>query len=137
MPFEELDHTADWSMRVWAPDLSRLFIDACKGMNALSGIRLAKGPRVARKITASATDTVGLLVSFLSEIIYYNENKHLAFDHFAVELTIPKDQPCRLSAILSGAPILNINKSIKAVTYHDLLIQPKDEGYEARIVFDV
>lgn len=137
MPFEELDHTADWSLRVWAPNLSQLFIDACKGMNVLSGIRLARMPRLARKITASAPDTVGLLVSFLSELIYYNEQEHLAFDQFAVKLTIPKNQPCRLSANLRGAPILLINKSIKAVTYHDLQIQPTDEGYEARIVFDV
>ena len=137
MPFEELDHTADWKMRVWAPTLSRLFIDSCKGMNALSGIRLAKGPRLARKISTSAPDTVGLLVSFLSELIYINENEQLAFDHFAVRLTIPKSKSCRLSANLSGAPILHINKSIKAVTYHDLQIQPTKEGYEARIVFDV
>lgn len=137
MPFEELDHTADWSLHVWAPDLPGLFIEACKGMNALSGIRLARRPRLARKITASSPDTVGLLVSFLSEIIYCTEKEHLAFDHFALKLTTIENLPCRLSANLSGAPILQINKSIKAVTYHDLQIHPTDEGYEARIVFDV
>ena len=137
MPFEELDHTADWSMHVWARNLNQLFIDACKGMNDLSGISLVREPRIEKKITTSAPDIDGLLVSFLSDIIYFIEKDHLAFDHFTVKLTLLENQPCRLSADLSGAPILKIGKVIKAVTYHNLQIQPTKDGYELIIVFDV
>ena len=37
MGFEEISHTADWSARVWAPDLPSLFTEAARAMNSLSG----------------------------------------------------------------------------------------------------
>jgi SHS2 domain-containing protein len=137
MPFEELPHTADWSLRVWAEDLPSLFTETARGMNALSGIRLAEKPRVRRTFSTSAVDTESLLVSFLSELVYYAEQDHLAFDRFDLSLDLEDGQPCRLSATLGGAPILSLDKAIKAVTYHNLHIQKTARGYEIEIVFDV
>jgi SHS2 domain-containing protein len=137
MPFEELSHTADWSLRVWAADLAHLFVESARGMNSLAGIRLAEKPRVRRTFSTSAIDTEGLLVSFLSELVYYAEQDHLAFNHFDLSLDLEDGQPCRLSAILRGAPILSLDKAIKAVTYHNLQIHQTARGYEIEIVLDV
>ncbi len=137
MPFEELPHTADWSLRVWAADLAHLFVETARGMNALAGFRLAKKPRVRRTFATSAVDTESLLVSFLSELVNYAERDLLAFDHFDLSLNLEDDQPCRLSATLRGASILSLDKAIKAVTYHNLEIQQTTRGYELEIVFDV
>jgi len=137
MPFEELSHTADWSLRVWAADLAHLFVESARGMNSLAGIRLAEKPRVRCTFSTSAVDTEGLLVSFLSELVYYAEKDHLAFDCFDVSLDLEDSHPCRLSAILRGAPILSLNKAIKAVTYHNLQIRQTARGYEMEIVLDV
>jgi SHS2 domain-containing protein len=137
MPFEELSHTADWSLCVWAADLPHLFMDTAKGMNALAGTKLAEKPRIRRTFSKSAVDIESLLVSFLSELVYYAEQDRLAFDHFDLSLKFEGGQPCRLSAILRGAPILVLDKSIKAVTYHNLQIQQTARGYEVEIVFDV
>jgi len=137
MPFEELSHTADWSLRVWAEDLPHLFMEAAKGMNALAGIRLAKKPRVRRSFSASAPDAENLLVSFLSELVYFTEQDHLAFDDFDLSIEIEDDQPYRLSATLCGAPILSLDKAIKAVTYHNLQIRQTTRGVEVEVVFDV
>jgi SHS2 domain-containing protein len=137
MPFEELSHTADWSLRVWAVDLPHLFVESARGMNALSGIRLAEKPRVRRTFTTSAPDVESILVSFLSELVFYAEQDHLAFDHFNLSLGLEDGQPCHLSATLRGAHILSMDKAIKAVTYHNLQIQQTTRGYEMEIVFDV
>lgn len=137
MPFEELFHTADWSLRVWAADLAHLFVETARGMNALTGFKLAEKPRVRRTFTASAPDAESLLVSFLSELVYYAEQDRLAFDHFDLSLNLEDGQPCHLSATLRGAPILSLDKAIKAVTYHNLQIQQTARGYEIEIVFDV
>lgn len=137
MPFEELSHTADWSLRVWAADMPHLFVETAKGMNALAGIKLAEKPRVRRTFSKSAVDPESLLVSFLSELVYYAEQDRLAFDHFDLSLRFEGSQPCHLSAILRGASILALDKSIKAVTYHNLQIQQTARGYEIEIVFDV
>ena len=43
----------------------------------------------------------------------------------------------KLHARLAGAPLLELQKSIKAVTFHNLEIRPVDAGLETTIVFDV
>lgn len=137
MPYEELSHTADWSLHVWAADLAHLFVEAARGMNALSGIELAEKPRVRRTFTASTPDAESLLVSFLSELVYFAEQDCLAFDHFDLSLNLEDGQPFRLSATMHGAPILSLEKPIKAVTFHNLQIQQTARGVEIEIVFDV
>jgi SHS2 domain-containing protein len=137
MPFEELSHTADWCLRVWAADLESLFTEAAIGMNALAGIRLVSKPRVKRTFSASADDGESLLVSFLSELVYYAEQDQLAFDDFEVSLDPGPGKPMDLNVVLHGAPIFSMNKAIKAVTYHNLQIQNTKNGLEVEIVLDV
>jgi SHS2 domain-containing protein len=132
MPYEELQHTADWALRVWAAELPALFAEAALGMNALSGVQLAESPRLSRIFETRAADEESLLVAFLSELVYSAEQERLAFDAFDVRLG-----ENRLRVAMTGAAILSMNKSIKAVTYHNLKIRPTVRGVEVDIVFDV
>lgn len=130
--FSEIEHTADWSIRVWAPDLGRLFSQAAVGMYWLMETKLAEQPRVERKIALDAIDIEALLVSFLSELLYLGESEELGFDDLAVVI-----QGTELVVTARGAPIAAQKKEIKAVTYHNLVIQPYENGYQVTIVFDV
>jgi SHS2 domain-containing protein len=132
MPFEEIQHTADWSLRVWAADLAELFAESARGMTALSGIQLSPSQKTSRTIKSVAPDPESLLVSFLSELVYFGEQENLAFDEFKIR--IANNQ---LTAEIAGASILSIDKAIKAVTYHNLQIRQTPKGYEVEIVFDV
>jgi SHS2 domain-containing protein len=137
MPFEELSHTADWCIRVWAADLSQLLAEAARGMNTLAGIKLAGKPRIQRNLSLSAADAESLLVSFLSELAFITEQEALAFDEYELSINLGTDQIMQLSAVLQGAHILSIDKAIKALTYHNLKILQTRKGLEARIVLDV
>jgi SHS2 domain-containing protein len=137
MPFEELSHTADWCLRVWAGDLVQLFVDAARGMNTLAGIRLAEMPRVQRIFSTSADDAESMLVSFLTELVYFAEQDHLAFDNYELSIDPGAGQSMHLSALLQGAPIFSVDKAIKAVTYHNLQIRQTKKGLEVEIVLDV
>jgi SHS2 domain-containing protein len=119
-------------MRVTAPDLAGLFAESARGMNSLAGIKIAPGPKTRRTLGLSAPDVESLLVAFLSDLVYFAEQEHLAFDGFDIKV-----EGKTLNAEISGAPILSLNKSIKAVTYHNLQIQQTARGYEVEIVFDV
>jgi SHS2 domain-containing protein len=132
MGFEELQHTADWALRVWAPDLPSLLTEAARGMNALSGAVLSKAPRLKRQFEAQAEDPESLLVAFLSELVYYAEQESTVFDRFEARVNGSK-----LIVQMKGAPLLELSKPIKAVTYHNLEIQRTRRGLEAEIVFDV
>ncbi len=130
--FEEIPHTADWAMQVWAEDLPSLFLEAARGMNALSGMALASSPRVSRAFRHEAADEESLLVAFLSELIYLQEQEGLGFNDFRVDL-----QPPRLHVQMTGSPVVSVEKPIKAVTFHNLKITCTDSGCKTEIVFDV
>jgi SHS2 domain-containing protein len=132
MGFEEIPHTADWSIRVWADDLAGLLAESARGMNWLAGVELADSPREKRTFEAGGSDGESLLVAFLSELVYYAEQENLGFGDFVIEV-----KHDRLKVEMEGAPLESLSKTIKAVTWHKLEIQKTARGLEVEIVFDV
>ena len=132
MGFEEISHTADWSAHIWAEDLPSLFVEAARAMNSLSGTVIGTGPRVTQTFEAEGPDVESLLVAFLSELVYYQEQENLAFDVFDLRVAAQW-----LKAEMEGAQIESVEKAIKAVTYHNLKIEKTAEGFETAVVFDV
>lgn len=130
--YEEVQHTADWALRIWAPDLAALFEQAARGMFDLSGIRLQEGHRKKRSLKVESTDAEGLLVNFLGELLHMLDQDGLAFDQFDLAVS-----ETALIANLEGATVTERKKEIKAVTYHNLSIQKNSQGLQAEIVFDV
>lgn len=130
--FVEVEHTADWAIRVWAPDITGLLAAAAGGMYALMGIRPQPGGSVRRACVLQGEDHESLMVTFLSELLYYLEVEWLVFDRF--ELTV---QGRQLNAVLVGLPCSESYKEIKAVTYHQLQIIETERGLETLVVFDV
>jgi len=128
----ELEHTADWALEVWAPDLAALLAEAARGMYRLMGVVLADGPRQGRRIELAGADRESLLVDFLAELLYLAESEGLAFDVFEIEA-----EEERIAASLEGAPMRSHAKDIKAVTYHHLEVRDTARGVDTRIVFDV
>jgi SHS2 domain-containing protein len=132
MGFEEISHTADWSVRVWERDLPSLFAEAARAMNSLAGVVTGDGPRVKQIFEAEAPDAESLLVAFLSELVYYQEQENLAFERFELQV-----EGHRLRVDMEGAHIASMDKAIKAVTYHNMKIEETSRGVEVVIVFDV
>lgn len=130
--YTEVEHVADWELKVWALDLAGLFTQAALGMYALQGISLRSEPRLERTLTLDGLDHEALLVSFLEELLFLADAEGIGFDEY--ELVI---QPGRLHAGLKGAPLASRTKEIKAVTYHRLSIESTASGLEVGIVFDV
>jgi SHS2 domain-containing protein len=130
--FREIEHTADWALQVWAPDLGALFEQAALGMYALAETELEASPRNTRKLQLDALDSESLLVAFLNELLFFGEDENLGFDSFEVEV-----QDDHLNAEVSGAPFAARKKEIKAVTYHNIEIKSSQDGLEVQLVFDV
>ena len=130
--YRELEHTADWELEVWAPDFPTLLEQAARGMYALSGVELYESHRITRNLSLTISDHESALVEFLNELIWFGEDERLGFDQ--LQFTILED--C-LSARLTGAPIVQQKKEIKAVTFHNLQIHRTERGFEVNIVFDV
>ena len=132
MGFEEIPHTADWSIRVWAQDLEGLLAESARGMCWLAGVELAGEPRITKTFESEEADNESLLVAFLSELVYYAEQENLGFDSFDIQI-----KNGRLKVEMQGAPLKSLSKAIKAVTWHKLEIRESARGLEVEIVFDV
>lgn len=130
--FYEIDHTADWALTVFAPDLAGLLEQAARGMSTLSGTILQPGPRGVQELLITGYDPEHLLVKFLTEILHFEQEAYLGFEGYALTL-----DGVTLTALLTSAPIESQQKEIKAVTYHNLKISPTPTGLETTIVFDV
>ncbi len=130
--FTEIQHTADWALKVWAPNLEVLFSQAAQGMYWLMETALQEGPRIERAIEVDGPDAESLLVAFLSELLYLSESEGLGFDQFDVTIL-----NTRLRAAARGAPLATQKKEIKAVTFHNLAIRRDGESFTVTIVFDV
>ncbi len=130
---EEIEHTADWAIHVRGRDLAELFTRAAQGMYALVTDLSKVRPLVERKVALESFDAETLLVDWLGELLWYTESEGLVFSQFEVqEIT-----PTRLRATVRGEVVSDLEKQIKAVTFHNLAIHRTEEGYEVTIVFDV
>lgn len=132
--FEEVEHTADWALRIRGATLKELLINAARGMNSLlvsphAPIRT----EIEEHIELEAGDAESLLVDWLSELAYWAEVEGIIFGEF----NIYRITPTHLKAVVRGGYAPNLQKHIKAVTYHNLHIIETNEGLEATVVFDV
>ncbi|MBI3915192.1 MAG: archease [Chloroflexi bacterium] len=133
--FEEIPHTADWSFRAFGRDLRELFANAAFAMFALEGaIPTPEGAAgISRRIVVEGIDYESLLVNWLSELLYWQEQERETYQRFQIE----EISPTALQAIVFGTPRGKIEKIIKAATYHNLKIEQTPEGWQVVVVVDV
>jgi SHS2 domain-containing protein len=132
-PYEELDHTADWSFRVRAPSCEILFTDSAKALYDMAGVQTTPEPGGLKTILLQADDWEGLFILWLNELLYILEHDCLALSDFQVE----ELQETRLRISGREAEVTAVGKSIKAATYSGLHITQDDDGWQATVVLDV
>lgn len=130
--YVEINHTADVALKVWAENLDALFTKALEGMYQLIGIS-SNLVRLNEVIIFEfqEDDLESLLVTFLSECLFYLMNKGIMLVPDILHIS-----GNMMSIKMGQIKIEKISKEIKAVTYHDLKII-QDSGLQVVIVFDV
>lgn len=135
--YQPIDHTGDLGMWVFGTDLHELFAHAAWGLFDMMTDAERIEPRVHREITVEALDLEDLMVRWLGELLYaYDTDRFLTVS--AVFQTL---EPTRLHAILGGEPFdaarHPIDTEIKAVTYHQIVVERLDTGWQARVILDI
>jgi SHS2 domain-containing protein len=132
--FEEIDHTADVALRLWAPDFETLLVQAARGAAWIMTGKMSPGPFQVRKhLALEAFDRESLLVAWLGELAYSAEVDRELFFRFEFDRVTDR----RLMAVAEGNRVPALKTVIKAVTYHDLEIVETARGFETTIVIDV
>lgn len=134
-PFEIVEHTADVGVRVTAPDLPGLFSDAAAGMFHIICDGQVEGWDAEHRIDLASSDIEGLLVDWLSELLYLFEVRKFIFRE-AVFVSIGEGG---LAAVVRGVQFRGelAGAEIKAVTYHMIDIRRETGGLEVTVYFDL
>lgn len=130
---EEIEHTADWAIRVRGNSLEALFRNAALGMLQLIQASSRPGEAHAINVDLRAIDNETLMVSWLEELLFNMEAHEVNY----TAIDVQKVENFRLRATVQETPLAEIHKEIKAVTFHDLKIDSIDDGFITTIVFDV
>ncbi len=135
--YETFDHTADLGLRVTAASAAELFVEAARGLVSV----LIENPEEIRPTEERTLTLPGeaidyLLFDWLSELLYLFERSRFVAGVFQVQLG-----ESGLQAILRGETIdptrHRLSHEVKAITYHDLIVQESESGWEAEMIVDI
>ena len=135
--FETFDHTADLGLRVLAPDLNSLFVDAARGLLSI----LIANPEDVQPVQEVAMELVAerlddLLFDWLNELLYRFDVKRTLFSQFDVQVG-----EGRLVAKAWGEPCDDqrhrLEHEVKAITYHGFKCERDATGWLAEVILDI
>ncbi len=135
--YEFFEHTADLGLRVRAPDLETLFVEAAQALFAAVVEDLGTvQPRQELNVELEGDDRAYLLFDWLKELLFHFDAEHLLLGRFEVRL---RDN--HLSGRAWGEPLdrtrHQLSHEVKAITYHGLRVEPTADGWLAEIIVDI
>lgn len=134
--FEMLEHTADVGLRAFGSTIEEAFEAATEGLASIVGA-WKPGPGEEEAIAVEgARDLAGVLVEWLSEVLYLQDRRDAVIR--GVEMDAVSDDGARGrvrwgprgDAVLEGT-------AVKAITYHELLVERRGDGWVAEVYVDV
>ena len=137
-PYEFFDHTADIGVHVAGATLPELFTNAARAMVAALGELQKSEERRAKSVELKAESLEDLLHDWLAELLYEIEAHQVLYDEFEFHELAAGG----LRAEVRGGKIdfdrSHPHEEIKAVTYHQLRVEPLADGsWRATVIFDV
>jgi len=135
--YEVFDHTADLGLRIEADDLPSLFAEAGRALLAATVVDVdSVRPAESVEVQLEADRLDDLLRDWLAELLYRFQAEKMLFVDFDVVLN-----GARLKAAARGEPIdpdrHEIEGELKAVTYHGLKVERRDDGtWQAEVIVD-
>jgi SHS2 domain-containing protein len=143
MRFEQFEHTADVGIKAYGKSLEELFENAAFGMFSIMVDLKGVEQKGEFKVVLRTNDMEKLLVDWLSELLYIHEVYDVLLNDFKVEIRKSEQEDAKarfeLEALVRGETIdrdrHRLGAMIKAVTYHMLEINEKDDYLT--VLFDV
>lgn len=135
--YETFEHTADLGLRVRAPDLDTLFVEAARCLfSAIVEDLDTVQPRQKVDIALQADDVEYLLFDWLNELLYRFDTEHLLFSKFEARV-----DGRGLTGTAWGEPLdrvrHNLTHEVKAITYHELKVEREGDGWLAEVIVDI
>jgi SHS2 domain-containing protein len=132
--YEILEHTADVGVRAAAATIEEVFEQATLGMLEITGA-LGEGEGAAHVISVQGRDLGAILVGWLEEVLYLQDAKDNVI--VGIEVAGVGDEGAQGTVWVKAREGSLEGTAVKAVTYHQLSIEPADDGWVAQVYFDI
>jgi len=136
-PFIILEHPADLGIEANGSSLSNAFENAAAGLMSIILDLESVAEKEERTVHLEGADLDQLLVKWLSEILYLYDGQGFVGRKFLVHGL----SDTRLVALVRGemfSPAKHTTRlDVKAVTYHQLLIEQRPGGARVRVYLDI
>ena len=141
LPFRVLEHTADIGFEAFGRTKEEVFANSGRALFSLMIDLDSISPREHLRVETSANDRAadasGLLVNWLSEILYYYDAESWLLRDFE----IIRLNSHSISAVAHGERFdrarHQIKLLVKAVTYHQLALEETANGWRAQVYVDI
>ena len=139
--FDEIEHTADVGICASGDTMKELMANLAFGMlHIITGDIEVEASRK-RSLFIESPSLVEMIVDWLSEINYLITVNHFLVTGIEIINLDQNREHYGITAELYGKDgtkaELCIKKEIKAVTYHQLMCEKRDDEYIGRVIFDI
>ncbi len=141
MPFKFIEHTADIAVEIEEDSIEKLFITSANAWRTSvmegSSIQIESS----KKFIFTSNTLEGLLIEFLSELnfqLYTHKWVFVSVKEIKLqELTTGFQLEVEVLGQSFNNGLHFLKAEIKAVTYHQMMIEKKENIFSTRIVFDI
>lgn len=137
MRYKFINHTADFGIQVFGGDPQELFANAAHALFDMltETDRLKTAETILLQVFGD--DWSDLMVNWLRELLYYYNGDAKLVKQVRI-LSLSESELNASVQLDHFDPDRHVIKAeIKAVTYHQIQVVDKPDGWEARIIFDV
>jgi len=135
MKFKFFEHTADIKFQSYGKNLKEAFENAALATFTVMYKGKVKA-RKKKKIKVKGRDLESLLYNFLEELLFLLDSEGFFLSEVKVKID---EKKLELVGEIKGDKAENypISLDVKAVTYNEMFVKKKREGYICQVVLDV
>lgn len=137
LKYNIFNHTADLGLEIYGKDERELFSNAAFALfNIITDIK-SIGIRENRHVSIEGSGREDLLVNFLREILYLFNGEGFLLKDFSISRLDSHHLTGEAKGECFDPDKHRINTEIKAVTYHQVMVQKTPQGWKGRVICDV
>ena len=136
-PFRVLEHTADVGFEAFGATREEVFANAARALFFLITDLESIEPRKPVVVMQKSLDPPSLLVDWLSQLLYLHDGEGWLFSDFRVGLEGDNELVAEARGEKLDPARHQMKLLVKAITYHQLVLEQTPAGWRAQVYVDI
>lgn len=135
MKYKFLEHTADVKFQAEGKTMEEAFENSSLALKEIISKKIKIKAVIKKKINVEGKDKEALLYNFLEEFLFLLDAEDFLLSD--IENIKIDGEVLRAEIIGDKASNYKFTNDVKAITYHEMFVRKKDEGFVCQVVVDV